>query len=509
MSRYRMFRRSGYRFADKEHAPRNNPWMPVLRTRTWANRKPTARRARGFGRVAALALCALLAADQDAAARRAVKPKPPPAAVEEYTGKPAPPGPSVFANSQYEPIAWEAIDGWAADDHAAAYAAFLSSCRAVIGSAKGSRDTRPVFPALVEVCRRARAAVPLESDAARRFFEENFRPVRISKLEETNGFLTGYYEPIIEGSREPTDEFKVPLYGRPRDIVHMGRKRKAESFPNTGRVVRRLARGKYVPYFDRAAIEDGALATRNLEICYLKDANDLLFAQIQGSARVRLQDGSVLRVNYDSHNGHPYTPVGRILIERGIIKREDMSMDAIRKWMAENPDGGKELRRQNKSYVFFRETGLPETEEARGAQGVPLTAVRSIAVDRVLHVYGTPFFIGADLPIATEVSSTRFRRLMIAQDTGSAIVGPARADIYFGAGEDAGRIAGRIKNPARFVMLMPRPLDPVEAGRQMPLPEPRPKGAPAHLSGAPQEAPLPPGKPLAGPIPLPRPRPKS
>jgi membrane-bound lytic murein transglycosylase A len=465
------------------------------------------RHARGFGRVAALALYALLAADADAAGRRAAKPRPAPV-VEEYTGKPNPPGPLIFANAQYEPVAWEAIDGWAADDHAAAYAAFLSSCRAVIAGAKSSRDTRPVYPALVEACRRARAAVPLEADAARRFFEENFRPVRIAKLDEANGFLTGYYEPIVDGSRLPTDEFKVPLYSRPRDIVHMGRKRKAEGFPNPGRVVRRLARGKYVPYFDRAAIEDGALATRNLELCYLKDENDVLFAQIQGSVRVRLQDGTVLRLNYDAHNGHPYTPVGRILIERGIIKREDMSMDAIRKWMAENPDGGKELRRQNKSYVFFRDTGLPETEEARGAQGIPLTALRSIAVDRVLHVYGTPFFIGAELPIATEASNTKFRRLMIAQDTGSAIVGPARADLYFGAGEEAGRIAGRIKNPARFVMLMPRALDPLEAGRQMPVPEPRPKDMPARAPDPPQAA-APSGNPLAEPAPLPRPRPKS
>ena len=289
--------------------------------------------------------------------------------------------------------------------------------------------------------------------------------MRVSKVDDPNGFLTGYYEPVVDGSRVPADDFKVPLYGRPRDLVHMGRKRKAESFPNTGRVVRRIARGKYVPFFDRAQIEDGALATRGLEIAYLKDANDLLFIQIQGSARIRLTDGSLLRVNYDSHNGHPYTPVGRILIERGIIKREDMSMDAIRKWMAENPDGGKELRRQNKSFVFFRVVGLPENEEARGAQGVPLTATRSIAVDRALHVYGTPFFIAADLPIATETSATKFRKLMVAQDTGSAIVGPARADIYFGSGLEAGRIAGRIKNPAQVVMLMPRALDPVR-GRQ-------------------------------------------
>jgi membrane-bound lytic murein transglycosylase A len=471
------------------------------------------RHARGFGRVAVLALCCLLGADEDAEARRAHKAKarPVPAPAVEFTGKPNPPGPIRFPDTRFEPVAFGAIDGWAADDHAAAYATFLVSCRAVVGSARTSRDTRPVYLALVEICRRARAAGTLGAEPARKFFEENFSALRVSKIEDSSGFLTGYYEPIVDGSRVLTDDYKVPLYGRPRDLVHMGRKRKAESFPNTGRVVRRIKRGKYVPYFDRAAIEDGALATRNLEICYLKDANDLLFIQIQGSARIRLADGGLLRVNYDAHNGHSYTPVGRILIERGIIPREEMSMDRIRKWMTENPDGGKELRRQNKSYVFFRNTGLPENEEARGAQGVPLTATRSIAVDRVLHVYGTPFFISGDLPIATEASNTKFRKLMIAQDTGSAIVGPARADIYFGAGEEAGRIAGRIKNPAQFVMLMPNTLDPVAAGRQMPLPEPRPASAPKATEPAqPQaNAPAPPASPQAGPIPLPRPRPKS
>src|SRR3954469_2670170 len=468
------------------------------------------RHARNLGRVAALALCCLIAADEGADARRGhrakIRSKPAPVELPEFTGKPNPAGPIKIPEVRYEPVAWNAIDGWAADDHAAAFATFLNSCRALTAGAKGARDTRPVYAPLVEICRKARANGALTGDVARKFFEENFRAVRIAKLEETNGFLTGYYEPIVEGSRTLTDDFKVPLYCRPRDLVHMGRKRKADSFPNSGRVVRRIARGKYVPYFDRAQIEDGALATRNLEICYLKDANDLLFVQIQGSARVRLTDGSLLRVNYDSHNGHPYTPVGRILIERGIIPREEMSMDRIRKWMAENPDGGKELRRQNKSYVFFRATGAPEHEEARGAQGVPLTATRSIAVDKALHVYGTPFFIAADLPIAAETSATKFRKLMVAQDTGSAIVGPARADIYFGSGSEAGRIAGRIKNPAQFVMLLPRELDPLEAGKDMPLPEPRPAKAP---KGEPATAEMPASLPLTGAIPLPRPRPKS
>jgi membrane-bound lytic murein transglycosylase A len=200
----------------------------------------------------------------------------------------------------------------------------------------------------------------------------------------------------------------------------------------------------------------------------------LLFTQIQGSARVRLGDGSTLRINYDAHNGYPYTPVGRILIDRGIIPKEQMSMQKIREWMDQNPDGAKELRRQNRSYVFFREVQLSDKDEAVGAQGVPLTPGRSIAVDKALHVYGTPFFIEGELPIESEQSKTPFRRLMIAQDTGSAITGPARADLYFGAGSDAGRVSGRLRHNMRFVILVPKSLDPVARGRKMPLPDARP-----------------------------------
>ena len=156
-----------------------------------------------------------------------------------------------------------------------------------------------------------------------------------------------------------------------------------------------------MPYYDRAEIEDGAIAGRGLEICWLKDQTDLLFAQIQGSARIKLEDGSTLRINYDAHNGYPYTAVGRILIDRGIIPKEQMSMQKIREWMEQNPDGAKELRRQNRSYVFFREVQLSDKDEAVGAQGVPLTPGRSIAVDKSLHVYGTPFFIEGELPIDT------------------------------------------------------------------------------------------------------------
>jgi membrane-bound lytic murein transglycosylase A len=200
----------------------------------------------------------------------------------------------------------------------------------------------------------------------------------------------------------------------------------------------------------------------------------LLFTQIQGSARVHLEDGSTIRINYDAHNGYPYTPIGRILIDRGIIPKDQMSMLRIREWMDQNPDGAQELRRQNQSYVFFREVQLSDKDEAVGAQGVLLTPGRSIAVDKALHVYGTPFFIEGELPIESERSKTPFRRLMVAQDTGSAITGPARADIYFGAGADAGRVSGRLRNNMRFVILVPKSLDPVARGRKMPLPDVRP-----------------------------------
>jgi membrane-bound lytic murein transglycosylase A len=334
---------------------------------------------------------------------------------------------------------------------------------------------------LRDPCRAARSAEISDGAKARAFFEEHFQPLRISRLGEGEGFVTGYYEPVIDGSRTQTEVYTVPVYRRPSNLFVRGFRQDATNLPNRGPVFRKIGRRKLVPFYDRAEIEDGAIAGRGLEICWLKNQTDLLFTQIQGSARVRLEDGSTVRINYDAHNGYPYTPVGRILIERNIIPKDQMSMQRIRQWMDENPDGAKELRRQNRSYVFFREVQLSDKDEAVGAQGVPLTPGRSIAVDKSLHVYGTPFFIEGELPIDSEQSKTPFRRLMVAQDTGSAIVGPARADLYFGAGAEAGRVAGRLKNPMRFVILVPKSLDPVVRGRTMPLPDARPSAKIAKL----------------------------
>jgi membrane-bound lytic murein transglycosylase A len=382
--------------------------------------------------------------------------------------------PLEIAGSQYVPLAWADIPGWKEDDHLAAFQAFRASCRPIAAQNAPQPDPKALGMSLRDPCRAARALDISDGARARAFFEENFTPLKISRLGEGEGFVTGYYEPVIEGSRTQNEVYTVPVYRRPSNLFVRGYNQASPDLPNRGPVYRKIGRRKLVPYYDRAEIEDGAIEGRGLEICFLRSQTDLLFAQIQGSARVELDDGSTLRINYDSYNGYPYTAVGRVLIDRGIIPREQMSMQKIREWMDANPDAANDVRRQNRSYIFFREVPLSDKDEAVGAQGIPLTPGRSIAVDKSLHVYGTPFFIEGELPIESEKAKTPFRRLMIAQDTGSAITGPARADLYFGSGADAGKVAGRLKQNVRFVMLVPKSLDPEQRARKVPLPDPRP-----------------------------------
>ena len=435
------------------------------------------------------------------------------------------PLPFEISGAQYLPLAWADVKGWSDDDHLAAYKTFRASCRSInaqTGAPEPKSEYKALGASLSEPCRAAKSLELSDDAKAKTFFEENFAPLRISRLGEPDGFVTGYYEPVLEGSRTQTDVYNVPVYRRPSNLFVRGYKQDSVSLPNKGPVYRKIGRRKLVPYYDRGEIEDGKIAGRGLEIAWLKDPTDLLFAQIQGSARIKFDDGTTLRLNYDAYNGYPYTAVGRILIERGIIPKEEMSMQKIREWMAQNPDGAKELRRQNRAYIFFREVNLSDKDEAVGAQGIPLTAGRSIAVDKSLHVYGTPFFIEGELPIDSERSKTPFHRLMIAQDTGSAIIGPARADLYFGAGADAGRVSGRLRHPMHFVMLVPKSLDPTPRAARLPVPDPRPSEKIAKLfpqtepakdqakPAAPAAA-VAPGKgetvAVASPVPLPVPRP--
>lgn len=438
------------------------------------------------------------------------------------------PLPFEIAGAQYLPLAWADVKGWSDDDHLAAYKTFRASCRSINAQSGAAEpkiepkiEPKALGVSLVEPCRIVKSLELTDDAKAKTFFEENFAPLRISRLGEPDGFVTGYYEPVLDGWRTQTDVYNVPVYRRPSNLFVRGYKQDSVSLPNKGPVYRKIGRRKLVPYYDRGEIEDGKIAGRGLEIAWLKDPTDLLFAQIQGSARIKLDDGSTVRLNYDAYNGFPYTAVGRVLIERGIIPKEEMSMQKIREWMAQNPDGAKELRRQNRSYIFFREVNLSDKDEAVGAQGIPLTAGRSIAVDKSLHVYGTPFFIEGELPIDSERSKTPFHRLMIAQDTGSAIIGPARADLYFGAGQEAGRVSGRLRHAMHFVMLAPKGVDPVARGSRLPVPDPRPSekiaklfpqtdpakdsanaAAPAAAAQAKSDTVA-----VASPVPLPAPRP--
>jgi membrane-bound lytic murein transglycosylase A len=397
--------------------------------------------------------------------------------VPDPQGLPYPPEPLKLPDSQVEPIEWSALDGWAAEDHAAAFATFRASCRPLVRTDTPKGEARPMYFALRDVCRRALAAGPLTADTARQFFEQSFRPARVAKLGDSAGLLTGYFEPIIDGSRFPTPVFKVAIYRRPPDLIPPPGP-KGKGFPNRGQSMRLTSSGRKVPYYDRGEILQGALDGKYLEICWIKDPADLITIQLQGSARVRLEDGVIVRLNYDGHNGYPFVPVSRILASRKLIPKEEMSSHRIRDWMRENPEAAEEVRRGNRNFVFFRIVGLSDERdgpgrEAFGAQGIPLTPERSLAVDDALHVYGTPFFIQAGLPLAGSKPQT-FTRLMVAQDTGSAMVGAARADIYWGAGDQAGQVAGRTKHPGSFAMLVPREIDPVAAGRLMPLPPGRP-----------------------------------
>jgi membrane-bound lytic murein transglycosylase A len=359
--------------------------------------------------------------------------------------------------ARVEALSFSVLDGWKDDDHAAAFDTFLKSCRAILNGNRVMRSARPFYGALFKTCERAVAAGQLDRDHARAFFENNFKPIRVTPAGQPAGFFTGYYETEVDGSRFPSDEYVVPIYAAPAATV---RRRQSKVFAN----------------LDRTEIEDGALAGKDLEICYVKSPVDAFFAQIQGSTRVKLDNGRLLRLNYIASNGMPYTPVGKFLIDRGIVSKEEMSMDKIREFMEANPEEGKELRRKNRSFVFFQETPLGAHDECIGAQGVPLTPGRSLAVDKRVHIYGTPIWIDAELPIESEKPETKFRHLLFAQDTGSAIVGPARADIYFGHGEEISHIAGRIKQNGQFVMLAPQSvaITGTAVATDVPLPKPRP-----------------------------------
>lgn len=289
-----------------------------------------------------------------------------------------------------------------------------------------------------------------DHNQAKAFFELWFAPFLVSSQGHEMGFFTGYYEPAIKGSLERDDEFTIPLYAKPPALISI----------NLGDFNGRLAgekisghlvEGRFKPFSTRAEIEAGALDGRDLELFWIKDPIALFFLHIQGSGKVALSDGRLIRVGYHGQNGHPYRSIGRELVLRGHLDRENVTMQSIRRWLEANPDQQSDIFNQNKSFIFFR---VIKGDGPIGAQNVSLTPRRSLAVDLRYMPLGTPIWIDTNVPVAAG-GEKRWRRLMVAQDTGGAIRGVVRGDIFWGGDMEAAEIAGRMKHAGRYYLLLP------------------------------------------------------
>ena len=346
----------------------------------------------------------------------------------------------------YRPVRYGDLPGWERDDHLAAFQTFFKSCGRVIArSREGAAEAdskRPQVPpaALVAACTRAtaQAAEITTKEAARAFFEENFTPNAVVKKGQAS-LLTGYYEPVLQGSRTADGPYQTPIYRRPPDLVNVvDDTRRGALKPSDLTHVRKTSTGTE-PYFTRAEIEGGALKGKGLELLYFSDPVEVFFMQIQGSGRVRLTDGSTVRIHYDGKNGHPYSSIGRYLIEKAILAADRMSMAALAQWLRSDPERGRKVMWQNSSYVFFREI-KDDVGSPLGAMRVPLTPERSLAIDPSYHALGTPIYLS--VPAMKHVpKASPFHRLMVGQDVGSAIRG-ARARRHLFRLRRRGRQAG-------------------------------------------------------------------
>jgi membrane-bound lytic murein transglycosylase A len=346
-----------------------------------------------------------------------------------------------------EPLPMQDLPGFGEDRSAEALAVWRKSC----GRVPAARNlTELNTDAWTRACAAARAAPPGAGSAS--FFARNFQAFRVVPDAAPDAFFTGYYQPEIPGSLTPTRAFSTPVYGRPTDLVA------TSQLP--GLTAARRSPNGLEPYPDRGAIEDGALEPLGArKLVFLRDKADLFLAQVQGSARVRLPDGRIFRLAFAGRNGQPYTALARILVQRGVAAPADMTMPRLIGWLRahglEKGQEGDDLLRQNRSFVFFDGRIDKGASQPEGASGAALTPLRSIAVDKAIWPYGLPFYIDANLPWRDEAPEP-FRRVMIAQDTGSAIVGSGRADIYFGLGDAAGLRAGALRHRGQFYLLLPR-----------------------------------------------------
>lgn len=353
----------------------------------------------------------------------------------------------------FVPVDFDALPGWRDDRQDLAFAAFRRSAFRAADKPYRSGSLGVGAEAFAPSYGEARSLGDLDAREARLFFERHFVPMAITPDGGGAGFVTGFYEPVVEASAVRTDRFRVPLLRRPDDLVDVDDTNRPAGLDPYLAFGRKTADG-IVEYHDRQAIESGALDGRGLEIAWLEDTVDAYFIHVQGAARLEMTDGTTRRVTYAAKSGQRFTGAGRVLVDSGEMALSDVTMQSIRRWLAGRPDRVNEILWRNRSYIFFREAAVDDPSLGPiAAAKVPLTAGRSMAVDRLLHTFGTPFYI--DAPTLTAFGGNGFRRLMIAQDTGSAIVGPARGDLFAGSGDGAGEIAGVVSAPADFYVLVP------------------------------------------------------
>jgi membrane-bound lytic murein transglycosylase A len=339
---------------------------------------------------------------------------------------------------------WEMLPDWKTIDLQPTWAAFWQSCIAL----KNKPDWAPV-------CARATELTQTDNDALHVFFEQNFTPYQVYNPDgSSQGLITGYYEPKLYGSRVKTAHFRYPLYAVPDDLLTVDL---SEVYPQLKglRLRGRLQDKRVVPYYSRSEIDHGKAPLHGRELFWVDNAVDLFFLQIQGSGRIELPDGTLVKVGYAEQNGHPYNSIGKKLADMGAFKIEESSMQNIKLWAEKNPDKLLSLLEQNPSYVFFRE--LPsELPAPLGALGVPLTNEYSMAVDTRTIPLGAPVFLSTTYPNTT----TPLNRLMLAQDTGGAIKGAVRGDFFWGFGEQAGAQAGSMKQAGQMWVLFPKGAEP-------------------------------------------------
>lgn len=352
--------------------------------------------------------------------------------------------PALPPASPLQPARWEDIPGWADDTLVAAWPAFLESCRGLAGKAQ--------WPLWRPACEAAKQVDAGSNASLRRFFESEFLPFQaVNPNGSREGMITGYYEPLLRGARTRGGAYQYPLHAVPKDLLTI---ELADVIPElkNKRLRGRLVGNKVVPYWSRAEIVDRNRGAPPV-LLWVDDPVELFFLQVQGSGRIRLPSGEMLRVGYADQNGHPYQSIGRELIERGDLQPGEASMQGIQAWARANPKRLDELLNANPSYVFFRE--LPgrfgPDDGPPGALGVPLLAERTIAVDPRSIPLGAPVFLATTRPNSSEP----LNRLVMAQDTGGAIKGVVRADFFWGFGPEAGALAGRMKQSGRMWALLP------------------------------------------------------